>query len=61
MSEHLFPFEKLRVWQSAREFVKEIVSVDLEIIERPVEQSLRTKIESISAQLNALRNAQLAS
>lgn len=122
MSEHLFPFEKLRVWQSARDFVKEvyrvtrkfpasetyglisqinraavsvaanlaegsgrtsrkdqahfsqlaygslmevacllIVSVDLEIVESAVEQSLRSKIEGISAQLNALRNAQLAS
>ncbi len=122
MSDHLFPFEKLRVWQSAREFVKSvygvtrrfpasetygltsqinraavsvaanlaegsgrtsrkdqahfsqlaygslmeiacllIVCVDLEIIEQSTEQSLRTKIESISVQLNALRNAQLAS
>jgi len=122
MSRTSFPFEKLRVWQGAREFVKEIyhvtrsfpaselygltsqinrasvsvaanlaegssrtsrkdqahfsqlaysslmevasliiLGVDLEFLAPASEQTLRIKIESVSLQINALRNSQLDS
>ena len=119
---HVYPFEKLRVWESSRQLVKSvykttrsfprsemyaltsqtnravvsvaanlaegssrtsrkdqghfsqiaygslmevacllILGVDLEFLSVDQESILRTEIESVSRQLNALRNAQLSS
>jgi hypothetical protein len=46
---HVYPFEKLRVWESSRELVKIVSGA-----------TLRLKIESVSRQLNALRKAQVS-
>ena len=53
---HAYPFEKLRVWQDARQLV-----VDLDFLSQSEESQLRDEVETISRQLNALRKAQLSS
>jgi len=69
---HVYPFEKLRVWQDARHLVKDVYAVtrklprsemyvDLGFLAVSDESSLREKIEEVSRQLNVLRIAQLAS